>query len=132
MIRDNSVDPDVDHARDVGGLVHRPYHHRYSKAVGFGYQRWIYIAEIRRPDRAARRLDRARERAAMVDRIETGGPIRSLVQKHRRARPRLLGEIDRRYRGRQFLDKTQCPPVKGLNHDAVAELLRLQEIKKKP
>src|ERR1700752_2625832 len=44
-------------------------------------------------------------RAAIIDRIESGRPSRSPVQKLRRARPRLVDQIARQYRGRELLRK---------------------------
>jgi len=59
VVGNNAVDADIDHSGDIVGFVHGPDHDFEPEAVGFGDQVGIDIAEIRRPDRAARRLDGA-------------------------------------------------------------------------
>ena len=87
-----------------------------------------HILVERRPDLPARRLDGARDRAAVLHRIEPGRPGRALVEVDVLLGLLHLCEVDGRdFRG-LLLHQEQRPPIEGFDHDAVGEVLTAQKI----
>lgn len=126
-VGDDAVDAELNHVHHVFELVDSPNHNPQAKAVGFGHERSVNVAEIWRPGSTSGCFDGPRQRATVIPRVEARRPAGRPVKRDGAARASLEREVHRRNFRPSLLDELQRPPVEGLDHDAVGESLGLDQ-----